>query len=97
MAMSYDPESGAAYIAETGALVAETIEIENAPLPFMVVVDLDSTGKPTGVELIGTPGASAHQFLSGIADGSLGKALARAGYGIRKLENAPDISVRSIS
>lgn len=38
MAMSYDSESGAGYIAVTGAPVAETIEIENASAHFMVVV-----------------------------------------------------------
>ena len=72
LSMTYDRKAGAGYIALTGEPIGETVEVENTTLPFGVNVDLDASGKPTGLELLGQVGGTADQFLSSIADGSLG-------------------------
>ena len=96
LSMSYDREAGAGYIALSGESVEETVEIEDATLPFGVNVDVDVAGRPVGIEFLGKLGGTAEPFLSAIADGSLRAALALAGYPIRKLEGQPNVVVRRI-
>jgi uncharacterized protein YuzE len=47
MRIKYDPDANALYVKLTAAAVADTVEIEP-----MVVVDVDATGQPVGIEFV---------------------------------------------
>ncbi|MBF6671886.1 DUF2283 domain-containing protein [Glutamicibacter sp. FBE19] len=97
LSMTYDREAGAGYIALTGEPIGEAVEVENTTLPFGVNVDLDVSGEPIGLELLGQVYGTVDQFLASVADGSLREALAAAGYEIRKLFGHPVVVVHRIA
>lgn len=89
LSVIYDPQAGASYIALSAEPAVETVEIESTTLASLVILDLDGTGRPTGVELIGPAGQTSEDYFAFISEGSLGAVLVNAGFKIRKLLDLP--------
>ncbi|MBT2484258.1 MULTISPECIES: DUF2283 domain-containing protein [unclassified Microbacterium] len=48
----YDPEVDAAYIPLADGVIDRTVDLEEMPLKLPVLVDLDSSGRIVGIEIL---------------------------------------------